>query len=125
MSPISSSNSTDISFGLKGKVCIVTGGAQGIGEACARRFARVETADAASVDTKLDALTGMGILWHLPDASMLAELRVLFPKTGGILGSSGARGEGRVVEWKSRSVGWRWRAGTRDTSGFWAGASFA
>jgi NAD(P)-dependent dehydrogenase (short-subunit alcohol dehydrogenase family) len=29
-----------ISFGLAGRVCIVTGGAQGIGEACARRFAR-------------------------------------------------------------------------------------
>ena len=28
-----------ISFGLGGRVCIVTGGAQGIGEACARRFA--------------------------------------------------------------------------------------
>jgi NAD(P)-dependent dehydrogenase (short-subunit alcohol dehydrogenase family) len=32
--------STTISFGLAGRVCIVTGGAQGIGEACARRFAR-------------------------------------------------------------------------------------
>jgi NAD(P)-dependent dehydrogenase (short-subunit alcohol dehydrogenase family) len=40
MSPISSSNSATVSFGLKGRVCIVTGGAQGIGEACARRFAR-------------------------------------------------------------------------------------
>jgi len=30
----------DIRFGLKDRVCIVTGGAQGIGEACARRFAR-------------------------------------------------------------------------------------
>ena len=30
----------DISFGLKDRVCIVTGGAQGIGEACIRRFAR-------------------------------------------------------------------------------------
>ncbi|MFD0667159.1 SDR family NAD(P)-dependent oxidoreductase [Ramlibacter sp. MAHUQ-53] len=28
-----------ISFGLGGRVCLVTGGAQGIGEACARRFA--------------------------------------------------------------------------------------
>lgn len=32
--------SPSISFGLGGQVCIVTGGAQGIGEACARRFAR-------------------------------------------------------------------------------------
>src|SRR5215210_3808264 len=29
-----------ISFALGGRVCIVTGGAQGIGEACVRRFAR-------------------------------------------------------------------------------------
>ena len=29
-----------VSFGLKDRVCIITGGAQGIGEACARRFAR-------------------------------------------------------------------------------------
>ena len=29
-----------ISFGLNGRVCIITGGAQGIGEACVRRFAR-------------------------------------------------------------------------------------
>ena len=51
MSPISFHNSTDISFGLKGRVCIVTGGAQGIGEACVRRFAlegaRVVIADLA------------------------------------------------------------------------------
>jgi NAD(P)-dependent dehydrogenase (short-subunit alcohol dehydrogenase family) len=34
------SSATEISFGLAGRVCIVTGGAQGIGEACIRRFAR-------------------------------------------------------------------------------------
>ena len=36
----SSSDSPEITFGLGGRVCIVTGGAQGIGEACIRRFAR-------------------------------------------------------------------------------------
>ena len=40
MSTISSINSPEIFFGLAGRVCIVTGGAQGIGEACIRRFAR-------------------------------------------------------------------------------------
>jgi NAD(P)-dependent dehydrogenase (short-subunit alcohol dehydrogenase family) len=34
------SSSSSISFGLAGRVCIVTGAAQGIGAACARRFAR-------------------------------------------------------------------------------------
>ena len=34
------SNAANICFGLAGRVCIVTGGAQGIGEACIRRFAR-------------------------------------------------------------------------------------
>jgi NAD(P)-dependent dehydrogenase (short-subunit alcohol dehydrogenase family) len=34
------SNSTSVHFGHQGRVVIVTGGAQGIGEACARRFAQ-------------------------------------------------------------------------------------
>ena len=36
----STAPTSPISFGLAGRVCIVTGGAQGIGAACARRFAR-------------------------------------------------------------------------------------
>jgi len=40
MNTPSSAPASTISFGLAGRVCVVTGGAQGIGEACARRFAR-------------------------------------------------------------------------------------
>ncbi len=40
MSTLSPTSSAGISFGLSDRVCLVTGGAQGIGEACIRRFAR-------------------------------------------------------------------------------------
>ena len=40
MSTLSSTTSSGICFGLADRVCIVTGGAQGIGEACIRLFAR-------------------------------------------------------------------------------------
>ncbi len=40
MSTISVPDTSAICFGLANRVCIVTGGAQGIGEACIRRFAR-------------------------------------------------------------------------------------
>jgi NAD(P)-dependent dehydrogenase (short-subunit alcohol dehydrogenase family) len=40
MNPAAPPTNPNISFGLRGRVCIVTGGSQGIGEACVRRFAR-------------------------------------------------------------------------------------
>jgi NAD(P)-dependent dehydrogenase (short-subunit alcohol dehydrogenase family) len=40
MDTISTTSSSLICFGLAGRVCVVTGGAQGIGAACIRRFAR-------------------------------------------------------------------------------------
>ena len=40
MNSVPSVPSSNVQFGLAGRVCIVTGAAQGIGEACARRFAR-------------------------------------------------------------------------------------
>ena len=65
MNAPSASTNPSISFGLAGRVCIVTGGSQGIGEACARRFARegaqvviADIADAAgqALATELGAL---------------------------------------------------------------------
>jgi NAD(P)-dependent dehydrogenase (short-subunit alcohol dehydrogenase family) len=55
-----------ISFGLEGRVCIVTGGAQGIGEACIRRFA-LENAKIVVVD--IDDARG---------AALAAELKGLY-----------------------------------------------
>jgi NAD(P)-dependent dehydrogenase (short-subunit alcohol dehydrogenase family) len=51
-----------VSFGLRGRVCIVTGGAQGIGEACARRFARE---GAVPVIADIDAERGKALAREL------------------------------------------------------------
>lgn len=58
MTTMSTPVTTFISYGLQGRVCIVTGGAQGIGEACARRFAQ----DGAQVVVAdLDAARGQAV----------------------------------------------------------------
>lgn len=58
-------SSSSIHFGHQGRVCIVTGGAQGIGEACVRRFAAdgarpvivdVDDARGQALALELDAL---------------------------------------------------------------------
>ncbi len=58
--PSPSPDNSSISFGLRGRVCLVTGGAQGIGEACARRFARegAHVAIADVDDARGQALAG-------------------------------------------------------------------
>jgi len=54
--------SPEIIFGLAGRVCIVTGGAQGIGEACIRRFAR-ENANVVIAD--IDDSRGLALAAEL------------------------------------------------------------
>jgi NAD(P)-dependent dehydrogenase (short-subunit alcohol dehydrogenase family) len=49
-------------FGLRGRVCIVTGGSQGIGAACARRFARE---GAMPVIADIDAAQGQALAGEL------------------------------------------------------------
>jgi NAD(P)-dependent dehydrogenase (short-subunit alcohol dehydrogenase family) len=66
MTTKTASSTAEITFGLSGRVCIVTGGAQGIGEACIRRFAR-ENAKVVIAD--IDDVRG---------AALAAEVKGLF-----------------------------------------------
>ena len=66
-----------VQFGLAGKVCLVTGGAQGIGEACARRFARegARVAIADVDDTRGEALAAeLGALYLHCDVASKAQV---------------------------------------------------
>ena len=79
-----SSASSEISFGLRGRVAIVTGGSQGIGEACVRRFARegarVVIADVS--DAPGQALAAeLGALYVHCDVGDKAEVDALIART--------------------------------------------
>jgi len=80
----SSPASSEISFGLRGRVAIVTGGSQGIGEACVRRFARegarVVIADVS--DAPGQALAAeLGALYVHCDVGDKAEVDALIART--------------------------------------------
>jgi NAD(P)-dependent dehydrogenase (short-subunit alcohol dehydrogenase family) len=79
-----SNTPSPVSFGLGGRVCIVTGGAQGIGEACIRRFAR-EGAKPVIVDvddTHGRALAAeLGALYVRCDVGDKAQVDAMVAKT--------------------------------------------
>ena len=60
--PTQAPSTSHIHFGLRDRVCIVTGGAQGIGEACVRRFA-AEGAKPVIVD--VDDVRGQALAQEL------------------------------------------------------------
>jgi NAD(P)-dependent dehydrogenase (short-subunit alcohol dehydrogenase family) len=77
-------STSSIHFGLQGRVCIVTGGSQGIGEACARRFAHD---GAVPVIADVDAVKGealareLGGLFVACDVGDKAQVDALVAKT--------------------------------------------
>jgi NAD(P)-dependent dehydrogenase (short-subunit alcohol dehydrogenase family) len=69
-----------ISFGLQGRVAIVTGGSQGIGEACVRRFAqeRAQVVIADVADARGQALAAeLGALYVHCDVGDKAQVDAL------------------------------------------------
>ena len=84
MSTPSPPTSQYISFGLKGRVCIVTGGSQGIGEACARRFARegAQVVIADMADAPGEALAAeLGALYIHCDVGDKAQVDAVVART--------------------------------------------
>jgi NAD(P)-dependent dehydrogenase (short-subunit alcohol dehydrogenase family) len=70
----------DIRFGLQGRVCLVTGAAQGIGEACVRRFARdgavpvIADVDATKGEALAKELGGLFVACDVGDKTQVDEL---------------------------------------------------
>ena len=84
MNPLSPPDSSQIYFGLVGRICIVTGGAQGIGEACIRRFARegAEVVVADIHDTRGAALASeLGGLYVHCDVGVKTQVDALVAQT--------------------------------------------
>jgi NAD(P)-dependent dehydrogenase (short-subunit alcohol dehydrogenase family) len=84
MNTISSPNPAQISFGLAGRTCVVTGGAQGIGEACVRRFARegAQLVIADIADSRGAALAAeLGALYVHCDVGDKAQVDALVAQT--------------------------------------------
>ena len=69
-----------ISFGLRGRICLVTGGSQGIGEACARRFAQdgavpvIADIDPARGQALADELGGLFVACDVGDKAQVDAL---------------------------------------------------
>jgi NAD(P)-dependent dehydrogenase (short-subunit alcohol dehydrogenase family) len=78
------SHENTISFGHAGRVAIVTGGAQGIGEACVRRFAR-EGAKVVIADVDVQRgqalATELGATWLACDVGDKAQVDALVQRT--------------------------------------------
>ena len=84
MNPLSPPDSSQIYFGLAGRICIVTGGAQGIGEACIRRFARegAKVVVADIHDTRGAALASeLGGLYVHCDVGVKTQVDALVART--------------------------------------------
>ncbi len=84
MNSLTAPDTSQISFGLAGRICIVTGGAQGIGEACIRRFARegAKVVIADIHDTRGAALASeLGGMFVHCDVGVKAQVDALVEQT--------------------------------------------
>ena len=84
MNTASTPSSSSVNFGHKGRIVIVTGGAQGIGEACVRRFASegAQCVIADVDDTRGKALAGeLGAHYQHCDVGDASQVKALVERT--------------------------------------------